>query len=149
MRVVEATDRAVSIWLSGEDLHGPGCMTELVRQALNEAGLRPWTCAEADVFTAGEEVLLIARPGRLKGFYFSDLQALIRGALACADVPSALYLCPDGYLLVLSPKDARSGLYQTGDPRCLAPDWERHAAEHGIFLLTRDAVRMLRAYFAP
>ena len=26
MRVVEATDRAVSIWLSGEDLHGPGCM---------------------------------------------------------------------------------------------------------------------------
>lgn len=149
MRVVEATDKAVSIWLSGEDLHGLGSMTKLVRQALNEAGLRPWTSAEADVFTAGEEVLLIARPGRLKGFYFSDLGALIRGALACSDVPSALYLCPDGYLLVLSPKDARPELYQAGVPRYLAPDWECHAAEQGVFLLTRDAVRTLRSYFAP
>jgi len=148
MRVVEVTDKAVSIWLSGEDTRGLGDMTGLVHQALSEAGLKPWTSAEADVFTAGSEVLLIARPGRLKGFYFNDLRALIRGALACEDVPSSLYLCPDGYLLVLSPKSAPEALYQAGDPRYLTPDWEYHTAEQGFFLLTRNAVRTLRHYFA-
>lgn len=147
MRKSEVTDRAVSIWLSGENSAELGELTSLVRSTLREAGLRPWSCVEAEVFEAGGDFLLIARPGHRQGFYFPGLEELLGGALACPDAPSSLYLCPDGYLLALAPEAVCPALYEFGKARPLSPGWECHAAEQGLSLLARDAIRILHSYF--
>ena len=64
MCVVHTAERAVTIWLTGEEAPSRQRLMALVRGALSAAGYAPWPTADADCFTAGEETLLIARPGR-------------------------------------------------------------------------------------
>ncbi len=149
MKTVQATDTAVSIWISREAAPTREQMLSLVRQALEERGLAPWAETEAECFAAGEDTLVIARPvhGR-QGFFFADLEALLGGALACADVPSSLYVTEDGYLLAVAADGAAPALYEYGQARPVNAGWEAHAAEQGACLIREDAVACLRRFFS-
>ena len=149
MRYIQAADTAVSIRFVGERPPGPGALGRLVRRALAERGLAPWDGMEAECFTAGDETLLIARPVRdsRPAFFFSGLEPLLAGALACADGPSALYAWDGGYLLAADACAAGPALYEFGRAGSVRADWERHAAEQGRCLIGQDAIAALRRYF--
>lgn len=151
MMQVQATDAAVSVWISGERPPAGDALRRLVRRALTERGLTPWPEVEAECFAVGEETLIIARPGHSSrpAFYFADLEALLDGALRCADGPSALYTYDEGYLLAADGAAAGPALYEYGAADSVRPDWERHAAEQGRCLIRRDAIAVLRRYFGP
>ncbi len=150
MKTVQATDTAVSIWISREAAPTGEQMLLLVRQALMERGLAPWSETEAECFTAGEDTLVIARPGhgRRQGFYFADLEDLLAGAQGCADGSGSLYALEEGYLLVLAPEAAGPALYEYGEARSMGPDWELHAREQGMGLIREDAAAVLRRVFS-
>ena len=149
MMTVQATDTAVSIWITREEPPTGAGLRLLVRQALAERGLAPWEEMEAECFAAGEDALVIARPvrGRRPAFYFPDLEALLAGALACADGPSALYAVQEGYVLAVDRQAAGPGLYEFGRADSVSAAWEIHAAEQGRALINRDAIGTLRRYF--
>ena len=149
MMQIQATDTAVSIWISREQPPAGETLRRLVRRALSERGLVPWGEVEAERFTAGEDTLIIARPGkeRRPAFFFSELEGLLAGALACADGPSALYAVQDGYLLAADRSCAGPALYEFGEAGSVTAGWERHAAEQGQCLIPEDAVAALRRYF--
>ena len=150
MKTVQATDTAVSIWVSREAPPSREQMLRLVRQALAEEGLAPWGSTEAECFAAGEETLIIARPARPKrcAFYFSDLEALLGGALRCPPAESALYAAGEGYILAVEPEGVTAALYEFGEPREAGPLWEAHAREQGMCLIREDAVAALSRYFS-
>ena len=149
MRTVQATDKLVSIWISREQPPGRREMGALVRQALAERGLAPWPEVEAECFAAGEDTLLIARPGRPSraGFFFADLEALLAAALANAPGESSLYAAPGGYILTVDRAAAGPALYEFGDAFPAGADWEAHAAEQGRPLIRGDAIAALGRYF--
>lgn len=149
MRTVQATETAVSIWFSHEDVPGKGQLVKLVRQALTEAGLPPWGAVEAECFTAGEEMLVIARPGRKRyqAFYFDDLEALLGGALSTADGESSLYKVDEGYVLTVERRATGPGLFEYGQSWETDDAWEQHAKEQGQCLMEGRALADLRRYF--
>ena len=149
MRTVQATDTAVSIWISGERPPAGAEMRRLVGQALAERGLEPWPEVEAEWFAAGEDTLVIARPGRVRriGFRFDELETLLAGALACADGESALYSAEPGYILVADRTAAGPALYEFGRAVPVPDGWEIHAAEQGRLLIRRGAIAALRRFF--
>ena len=151
MKTVQATDRLVSIWISLEAPPTGAEMRRLVRQALAERGLPLWSDMEAECFAAGEDTLLIARPGhsRRAAFYFPDLEPLLAGALANADAASSLYALERGYILTVDRRGAGPALYEFGREVRAAAEWEDHAAEQGRRLLRDDAIAALRRYFLP
>jgi len=63
MRVIHTASRTVTIWFIGEEAPSQSGAMALVRGALKHAGHSPWARTEAECFTAGDETLLIARPG--------------------------------------------------------------------------------------
>ena len=149
MRTVQATETAVSIWITEEAAPTKAQMLDLVRQALAERGLAPWAETEAECFAAGADTLVIARPGhRRAAFYFGDLEALLAGALRCADGESSLYKMGDGYVLTTGAETVCPALLEFGDTYTAAPDWECHAREQGMCLLRDRAVADLRRYFS-
>lgn len=150
MRSMTVSDRAVTIWFSGEEVPGDRALAALVRRALRERGMKLWRETEAERFDAGEETLVIARPGpaRPQGFWFPGLDELLAGVMTCPEGPSALYRARNGYLLVLRPEDVRPGLYEFGEPVRVTSEWEAHAREQGQLLLREEAVNDLRRAFA-
>lgn len=62
MRLVQATGKTVVIWLVEEETPSRWGITALVRTALEGAGLPPWPHMRAELFAAGGDVLVIARP---------------------------------------------------------------------------------------
>lgn len=150
MKTVQVTPTAVSIWISRERAPDRAQMLELIRQALAERGLAPWEETEAECFAAGEDTLVIARPGhpRRAAFHFGDLEALLAGALSCADGDSSLYIGPDGYVLTLAHEAAAPMLSEFGEPFPATPEWEVHAREQGLCLLRENAIADLRRYFS-
>ena len=149
MRTVQVTETAVSIWFSHEAVPGRGQLLALVRQALTEQGLPPWSQTEAECFAAGEDALVIARPGRAHqaAFYFDDLEMLLGGVLATAEGESSLYAAEDGYILIVAPEAAGPALYEYGQPWQIDADWEHHAEEQGRCLIERSAISDLRRCF--
>lgn len=149
MKTVQATDRLVSIWISLEQPPSRDEMGALVRQALAERGLAPWPEVEAEWFAAGEDTLVIARPGHIGrvGFAFDGLDALLAGALSNAPGDSSLYAVPGGYILTVDRAAAGPALYEFGDAFPAGADWEAHAAEQGGRLIQGDAIAVLRRYF--
>ena len=149
MKTVQATDTAVSIWITREQAPTGEQMLSLVRQALADRGLAPWAETEAECFAAGEDTLVIARPGpgRRLGFYFADLEELLGAALAGGPGDGSLYDVGRGYMLALAPEAAGPALYEYGAPRTLAPGWEEHAREQGMCLLRDSALAQLRGWF--
>lgn len=150
MKTVQATETAVSIWISREQAPSRAQMLELIRQALAERGLTPWEETEAECFAAGEDTLVIARPGhpRRAAFYFGDLEALLAGALSCADGDSSLYIAGDGYALTVEPEAAGPALMEFAEPFPVVPEWEVHAREQGMCLIREGAIADLRRYFS-
>lgn len=150
MRAVQVAENAVSIWFSREDIPSRRQMLTLVRRMLEKEGYEPWPETEAECFAAGEDALVIARPGRVhrRAFFFEDLEALLGGALCCRGEDSALYLSEGGYILVLAPEEVRAGLYEFGQARELPFGWETQAREQGRCLLPHNAAGDLRRYFA-
>ncbi len=150
MRTVQATETAVSIWITREQAPSRAQMLELIRQALAERGLAPWEETEAECFAAGEDTLVIARPGhpRRAGYFFGDLEALLAGAFSCADGPSALYNAGDGYVLTVEPEAAGPALAEYGDTFPVTAEWEVHAREQGMCLMGENAIACLRRHFS-
>jgi len=64
MRVIQTANRAVTIWFIGETAPPLAKTMALVRGSLRHAGFDPWLHTEAECFTAGNETLIIARPGK-------------------------------------------------------------------------------------
>ena len=147
---VQATDRLVSLWVSREAPPTRERMLCLVRQALAERGLPPWAETEAECFAAGEDTLIIARPvrPRRRAFYFSDLEALLGGALRCPPGESALYTPGEGYILTVAPEAAALALREFGETYEAGPLWEEHAREQGMCLIREDAIAVLSRYFS-
>ena len=150
MRLVQATETAVSIWITRERAPSRAQMLELIRQALAERGLGPWEETEAECFAAGEDTLVIARPGhsRPAAFYFGDLETLLAGALRCGDGDSALYRAGGGYVLSVTPEAVCPALFEYGDPFPVTAEWEVHAREQGMCLIREGAVGDLRRFFS-
>ena len=150
MRTVRATETAVSIWFSHEDVPAREQMLALIRQALMEQGLTPWQSTEAECFAAGEDTLVIARPGHgsSPAFYFEDLESLLSGALACEDSVSSLYALEDGYLLAVGGETPAAALREYGQADTVTTDWETHAREQGLCLIRDTAISDLRRFFS-
>lgn len=149
MMHVQATDTVVSIWISREQTPADEQLRRLVCRALAEQGLAPWSGMEAECFSAGEDTLIIARPGRpgRPAFYFDDLETLLAGALANGGDGGSLYAAEDGYLLAVDGPDAGPALYEYGQAGYVTAGWEEHAAEQGRRLIPTEAARILRRYF--
>ena len=64
MRVIQTANRAVTIWFIGETAPPLSKTMALIRGSLRCAGFEPWPRMEAESFTAGNETLIIARPGK-------------------------------------------------------------------------------------
>lgn len=150
MRSVQVSDRTVTMWFSGEKAPGGRKLAALVRRTLEERGMEPWAETEAERFDAGEDTLVIARPGppRPRAFFFPGLEELLTGALSCPDGPSALYRTEGGYLLTVAPENVRPGLYEFGAVTALPLGWEDHAREQGRCVTAGNAVADLRRAFA-
>ncbi len=150
MKTVQATETAVSIWITHEQAPTREQMLRLVRQALADHGLDPWPETEAECFAAGEDTLVIARPAhaRRPAFCFGDLEDLLGGAMPCPDGDSSLYAVGEGYVLALGPEEVRPSLYEYGQAGCVTAGWEAHAREQGLCLIRGEAVAVLRRYFA-
>lgn len=150
MRTVQATETAVSIWFSHEDIPTREQVLCLVRQALAERGIAPWQWLEMECFAAGEDALVIARPAHdvRPAFYFDDLEALLGGALACGDGDSSLYKAEEGYILTVDEEGAGPALYEYGEACTVSGLWEHHAREQGLCLMEGTAISQLRRYFA-
>lgn len=151
MQHVETGEHAVSIWLSGEPL--PSCRTavaQLVQRVRKEAGLAPWPEVEADCFQSGESLLILARPAppHRRSFYFSDLEDLLGAVFVCKPENGALYAFEAGYLLTLPPESVCFALFEYGRELPLCPDWEPHAREQGLCLLSSDAAGELTRVFS-
>ncbi len=151
MRTVQATDTAVSIWFSRENAPSRQQMLSLVRQALVERGLDPWSSTEAECFAAGEDTLVIARPGQPHrlAFYFEELETLLGGVMGCAEGESSLYAEGEGYILTAVPEAAGPALYEFGRETPLSAAWETHGEEQGRLLIRDTAISDLRRYFSP
>ena len=150
MKTVQATDTAVSIWISHEQVPTRGQLLQLIRQALTDRGLTPWRSMEAECFAAGEDTLVIARPGQARrlAFYFSDLEELLSGVLRCAGADSSLYDAGEGYILTVAPEEAVLALYEFGHASEVTYDWELQAREQGRCLIRDRAIDELHRYFS-
>lgn len=149
MRSVDSEGKTVTIRLSGEPAPARAAVLRLVRQTLKENGFAPWEETEAECFAAGEEILVIARPGeeRRRLFCFPDLEALLAGAACVPADDGAVYAADDGYILALPPGSVCPAMHEFGRELRLSPQWEHHAREQGRCLLSERAPAVLRERF--
>ena len=149
MRSIRTEENAVAIWLSGEPVPARGEVLRLVRQSLEESGYTPWQETEAECFAAGEEVLVIARPGEAcrRAFFFPDLETLLAAAVCLPGEEGAVYAAEGGYILTLPAEGVCPALYEFGRELRLPPLWEDHAREMEQCLITAGAAAVLRETF--
>ena len=149
MRSIQTEGKTVTIRLSGEPVPGRGEVLRLVRQALAENGFAPWEETKAECFSAGEETLVIARPGEAKRrlFFFPELESLLAGAACVPADDGAVYAAEDGYILALPSGAVCPALYEFGRELRLSPLWEHHAREMGLCVLPERAPAVLRESF--
>lgn len=149
MRSIQAEEKAVTIRLSGEPAPEREEVLRMVRQALEESGYAPWSETEAECYAAGEEILVIARPGeeKRKAFFFPELETLLAGAAGLSGEDGAVYAAEDGYILLLPPESVRPALYEFGRELRLPRLWECHAREQGRCVLAERAAAVLRKMF--
>lgn len=149
MRSIQTEEKTVTIRLSGEPVPERGEVLRLVGQALEEGGYAPWPETEAECYSAGEEILVIARPGEAKraAFFFPELEALLAGANGLPGEDGAVYAAESGYILTLPPEEAAPALYEFGQEMRLPRLWEFHAREQGRCLIGERAPAVLREMF--
>lgn len=150
MKTIQAASTAVSIWITREEAPTGQALLGLIRQALAERGLTPWSETEVECFAAGEDTLVIARPAqRLRpAFYFAELETLLSGVLSMAGGEGSLYALDDGYLLAVAEDAAAPGLYEYGRAMPVSSDWEVHAREQGRCIIEKNAAEVLRRHFS-
>ena len=149
LRSIRTEENAVVIRLSGEPVPGRGELLRLVRRSLENSGYAPWPETEAECFAAGEEVLVIARPGGpgMGAFFFPDLETLLAGAACLTGEDGAVYAAEGGYILTLPAGGVRPALYEFGRELRLPPLWEYRAREMERCLIPAHAPRVLRETF--
>ena len=149
MRTIQAGEKAVSIWFSGETPPGKRQTLGLVHRALAEQGYAPWPETVLELFTAGGDALVIARPGRMirQAFRFASLEHLLTAAGSIPEDGGDLYRDGRGYTLIPPEgQGTRYALYEFGTPVTLSRDWEHHAREQGLCLLSGEALAGLRRF---
>jgi len=149
MRSIQTEEETVTIRLSGEPVPERGEVLRMVRQALEESGYAPWPETEAECYSAGEEILVIARPGETKrtAFLFPELEALLAGVAGVSGEDGAVYASEGGYILILPPESVCPALFEFGQEVCLSPLWELHVREQGLCLIGEHALAVLRETF--
>ena len=148
MRTIQAGEKAVSIWFSGETPPGKRQTLALVRKALEERGLPSWPETVLELFTAGGDALVIARPGRMirQAFRFASLEHLLTAADCVPENGGSLYRHGREYILIPEDDGIRPALYEFGEPVTLPWGWEYHAREQGACLMTGEALTGLRRF---
>ncbi len=138
---------ADSVLLRLSDGEAPAPWPALLHRALRSAGEPPWPFAEAELYTAGGESLLLAR--RQKRFYIAlpDFETLLRLLPLCRS-EAALYARPEDYLLALDSRGAGLWPWEWGHPRPLRPETEARWQEQGL-CLHRDARELLPLFSRP
>ena len=149
MRSIQTEENTVTIRLTGEPVPERREVLRLVREALEERGYAPWPATKAECYTAGEEILVIARPGeaKLTAFLFPEFEALLAGAACISGEDGTVYAAEDGYILVLPPESVCPALYEFGQALRLPSLWEIHAREQGRCLIPERAPAVLRETF--
>ena len=147
MRSIETEEKAVTIRLTGEPTPSRAELMWLVRLALEARGFPAWEDTEAECFTAGEEILVIARPGeRRRAFFFDDMDALLT-AVSGSIGDGAVYAVPEGYVLIPAPGKAPPILREFGREMRLPPLWEVFARERGWRIVPEGGTSVLANAF--
>ena len=122
-----------------------------VCRALESSGKRPWKRMEISLFSAEQELLLIARPveTQLYRFCFARFESLL-AASAYID-PSAscdAVYYDESFQLLIRRGEAGlpNALYEFGEERPCTPELAAHIREHGV-VIAEDALPVLRRYF--
>ena len=149
MRSIQTEEKTVTIRLSGEPVPDSEEVLRLVRAALEEGGYAPWPETEAECYSTGEEILVIARPGETKraAFLFPELETLLAGVAGLSGEDGAVYAAESGYILTLPPEEAAPALFEFGQELRLPRLWEIHAREQGRCLIGERAPAVLRETF--
>ena len=125
----------------------------MVCQALRSTGEVEWTDMEIELFQGKTGALLIARPLRVKPrcFAFSEFETLLSAALAInRDIPSGLTYLEGQWLLSLRCMDENipMPLLEFGEE---IQDYSELTGgfhvEHGMQVISREALRILREKF--
>ena len=145
MRTIETTPQCVAIRLSHEPVPARAELLRLVGQALKADGYAPWPGVEWDCFVAGEETLLLARPGAvpLAGVWAADRNTLHAMALACGGGPGALYEREGSYLLLMDESQIPPALYEFGQVILLPRLYTAHVREHFRTVFAENALSAL------
>ena len=146
MRSIWTNCDRVTIMVSGEPVPGRAEVLSLVRRALAEEGFPPWQEVRADCYCAGEDTLVLARPGerRRPAFYFRDEESLLACARSVPAEGGVLFAVPEGFVLTMEPGQTVEGLYEFGEALRLHPLWETAAAERDFCLFPEKAMEKLR-----
>lgn len=149
MRSIRTEENAVTIWLSGEPVPGREEILSLVKRSLAEKGFVSWADTEAECFAAGEETLVIARPGtvRRRAFFFDGLEELLAGVTLVRDGEGALYAVNGGYILTVRSEERCDSLREYGRELRLHPLWEDYAREREWCLIPAYAPAALKEGF--
>ena len=140
------TDDSILLWLSGPDLPSLAALTLRLRELLRAEGFSPWDFAEAEVFSADGETLVVARRQKRLYIELDSLEELLPALALCGGAEAALYTREGGYLLALDSRDTGLWPREFGRRTHRPPDWERHAREQGR-CLSPDAGRELLPFF--
>ena len=107
---------------------------------------------EISLFSAGQELLLIARPvdAQLYRFRFQSFAHLLAASAYIYErVPCDVVFAEDAFQLIVRRSEAGlpNALYEFGEACPCTPELATHLKEHGV-LIAENALPVLREYFA-
>lgn len=154
------TSSAVAIYLSRGELEGCGIQTEingetakkLVRDSLVAQGELPWKDMELELFSNGDTMLILARPGVFQPycFRFEDFEGLMTAVKECAfDMPSTLTYAEGKYFLFLraGTDGMPASMYEFGEAQPCPDGFMTHTAEQGGMIIQAGAITLLKKIF--
>lgn len=147
MQRICVTDDSIFLWLSDAESLSPAGLSRRLRDILRAEGAAPWDLAEAEVFSAAGETLVIARRPKRLYIELDSLEELLPALALCGGAEAALYVREQGYLLALDSKNTGLWPREFGRRVHRPPHWEQHAREQGL-CLSPDAARELLPYFS-
>ena len=157
MIIETVTAQAVSLRIPREELGARDTITPrearaAVARALESSGKRPWKRMEISLFSAGQELLLIARPvdAQLYRFRFQSFAHLLAAsAYIDQSVSCDVVFAEDAFQLIVRRSEAGlpNALYEFGEACPCTPELATHLKEHGV-LIAENALPVLREYFA-
>ena len=156
MIIETVTAQAVSLRISREELGAretitPGEARAAVARALESSGRRPWKRMEISVFSAPQELLLIARPvdAQVYRFRFERFAHLLAASAYIDDAtPCDVVFADDAFQLIVwrGESGLPNALYEFGEACPCTPELASHLKEQGV-VIAEDAIPVLRKYF--